>query len=143
MGRGTSGVAQASCGSRPSCACRRCELLLTHEERAQLQSFARSRPLPAALSARARIALSGADGEPNNAIAERLALTKATGGASGASGLSSDASLACTTTFAPQNLAQSMTNTWLHLIKTTLHSKPFMAALHAGFAKRQQRMETA
>lgn len=45
------------------------ELLLTDEERAQLQSFARSRALPAALSARARIILSSADGEPNNAIA--------------------------------------------------------------------------
>lgn len=48
------------------------ELLLSDEERSQLQSFARSRSLPAALGARARIVLSSADGEPNNAIAERL-----------------------------------------------------------------------
>jgi putative transposase len=53
------------------------ELLLTDEERSQLQSFARSRSLPGALSARARIVLGSADGELNNAIAERLGLTKA------------------------------------------------------------------
>jgi putative transposase len=45
------------------------ELLLTDDERSQLQSFARSRSLPAALSARARIILSSAEGEPDNAIA--------------------------------------------------------------------------
>jgi putative transposase len=56
------------------------ELLLADEERSQLQSFARSRSLPAALCNRARIVLSSADGEPNNAIAERLRLTKATVG---------------------------------------------------------------
>lgn len=52
------------------------DLLLTDDERAQLQSFARSRSLPAALSARARIVLGSADGELNNAIAERLGLTQ-------------------------------------------------------------------
>jgi putative transposase len=56
------------------------ELLLTDEERSQLQSFARSRSLPAALGTRARIILSSADGELNNAIAERLKLAKATVG---------------------------------------------------------------
>jgi len=56
------------------------ELLLTDEERSQLQSFARSRSLPAALSNRARIVLNSADVEPNKAIAERLRLTKATVG---------------------------------------------------------------
>lgn len=56
------------------------ELHLTDDERSQLKSFARSRSLPAALSARARIVLSSADGELNNAIAERLGLTKATVG---------------------------------------------------------------
>lgn len=56
------------------------ELLLTDEERRQLQSFARSRSLPAALSKRARIGLSRADGETNSAIAERMALTEATVG---------------------------------------------------------------
>jgi len=42
------------------------ELVLSDSERAQLLSFARSRSLPAALSNRARIILSNADGEPNN-----------------------------------------------------------------------------
>ena len=45
------------------------ELLLSDEKRSQLQSFARSRSLPAALSTRAGIVLSRADGTPNNAIA--------------------------------------------------------------------------
>jgi len=56
------------------------ELVLSEDEQAQLQSFARSRSLPGALSSRARIVLSSADGEPNNSIAERLRLTKATVG---------------------------------------------------------------
>ena len=43
-------------------------------------SFARSRSLPAALSSRARIVLSSADGEANLSIAQRLKLTKATVG---------------------------------------------------------------
>ena len=56
------------------------DLLLTDEERSQLQSFARSRSLPAALSVRANIILCSADGELNSAIADRLKLTKATVG---------------------------------------------------------------
>jgi hypothetical protein len=56
------------------------ELLLSDGERSQLQSFARSRSLPAALSNRARIVLSIADGELNSAIAERMKLTEATVG---------------------------------------------------------------
>ena len=56
------------------------QLVLSDAERSQLQSFARSRSLPAALSSRARIVLSSAEGEPNNSIAERLRLTKATVG---------------------------------------------------------------
>ena len=56
------------------------ELVLSDDERAQLESFARSRSLPSALSLRARIVLSSADGEANNSIAERLRLHKATVG---------------------------------------------------------------
>mgnify|MGYP001770847736 FL=1 len=56
------------------------ELLLAAEDRSQLQSFARSRSLPAALSARARLVLRSADGEPNNSIAERMEMSKATVG---------------------------------------------------------------
>ena len=54
--------------------------VLSEEERAQLKSFARSRSLPAALSQRARIVLSSAEGEANNAIAQRLKLGPATVG---------------------------------------------------------------
>ena len=56
------------------------DLVLSSEERVQLQAFARSRSLPAALSNRARIILSSAEGELNNSIAARLELTKATVG---------------------------------------------------------------
>jgi len=56
------------------------ELVLTDDERSQLQSFARSRSLPSVLSDRARIVLSSADGEANNSIAQRLKLTNATVG---------------------------------------------------------------
>jgi putative transposase len=56
------------------------ELVLSSEERAQLESYARSRSLPAGLSNRARIVLASADGELNNAIAARLKMTKQTVG---------------------------------------------------------------
>ena len=56
------------------------ELVMTDAERTQLTSFARSRSLPASLSARARIVLRSADGEANTSIAERLGLGKATVG---------------------------------------------------------------
>ena len=56
------------------------DLVLSNEERSQLVSFARSRSLPAALSSRARIVLSSADGEANLSIAQRLKLTNATVG---------------------------------------------------------------
>ena len=54
------------------------ELVITQDERAQLTSFARSRSLPASLSARARLVLSSAEGEVNSSIAARLGLSKAT-----------------------------------------------------------------
>ena len=56
------------------------ELVLTEDERSQLQSFARSRSLPCALSDRARIVLSSADGEANNSIAQRLKHHRCHGG---------------------------------------------------------------
>ena len=56
------------------------ELVLSNEERAQLTSYARSRSLPASLSARARMILSSADGKDNVSIAQRLELGKATVG---------------------------------------------------------------
>lgn len=48
------------------------ELVLTDEERLQVQSFARSRSLSAALSNCARLVLTSAEGQANNAIAARL-----------------------------------------------------------------------
>jgi putative transposase len=56
------------------------ELVLTQDEHAQLSSMARSRSLPAALAARARIVLAAAAGEPNSAIAERMHLNRTTVG---------------------------------------------------------------
>ena len=56
------------------------QLVLSDEERVQLQSFARSRSLPAALSNRARLVLASAQGEPNNAIAARLKMSEHTVG---------------------------------------------------------------
>ena len=55
-------------------------LCLSMDERGQLQSIANSRALPHALVRRVQIVLASADGEPNNAIAQRLGLTKATVG---------------------------------------------------------------
>lgn len=55
-------------------------LVLSDDERTQLQSLARSRSLPAALTARARIVLSCADGEPNATVAQRLRVTPSTVG---------------------------------------------------------------
>ncbi len=56
------------------------ELILSADEQAQITSMARSRSIPAALVARARIVLAAAAGEPDSHIAERLQLTGATVG---------------------------------------------------------------
>lgn len=105
------------------------ELLLSDEERAQLQSFARSRSLPAALSNRARIVLSSADGELNSAIAERLKLTKATVGKWRAQfierripGLYDDVRPGKPRTIDDERMAK--------LINTTLHTKPADGSTH-------------
>jgi putative transposase len=105
------------------------ELVLSDEERSQLQSFARSRSLPAALSNRARIVLSSADGELNNAIAERLKLTKATVGKwrmrfieRRIAGLYDDLRPGKPRTIDDERVA--------HLIKTTLHTKPADGSTH-------------
>ena len=105
------------------------ELLLSDEERAQLQSFARSRSLPAALSNRARIVLSSADGELNSAIAERLKLTKATVGKWRARfierripGLYDDVRPGKPRTIDDERVAK--------LINTTVHTKPADGSTH-------------
>jgi putative transposase len=55
-------------------------LTLTDDERTQLRSLARSRTLPHALVARAKLVLGSAEGESNSQIATRLHWTKATVG---------------------------------------------------------------
>src|SRR4030095_3371632 len=105
------------------------ELRLSEEERLQLQSFARSRSLPSALSNRARIILSSADGEANSAIAERLDLAKATVGRWRSrfierriAGLYDDVRPGRPRTIDDEQVAQ--------LIKTTLHTKPANGSTH-------------
>jgi len=56
------------------------ELSLTTEEREQLEGFARSRTLPNALVARAKVILWSAGGRSNSEISDRLGWTKATVG---------------------------------------------------------------
>ena len=55
-------------------------LTVTDDERIQLSSLARSRTLPHALVARAKLVLWSAEGESNSQIAMRLRWTKATVG---------------------------------------------------------------
>ncbi len=105
------------------------ELVLSVEERVQLSSFVRSRSLPAALSNRARIVLSSADGEANNSIAKRLKLTNATVGKwrtrfleRRLAGLYDDVRSGAPRTIDDERVAQ--------LIKTTLHTKPADGSTH-------------
>jgi putative transposase len=105
------------------------ELLLSDEEHSQLQSFARSRSLSAALSNRAHIVLSSANGELNSAIAERLKLTKATVGKwrlrlieRRIAGLHDDVRPGKPRTIDDERVAR--------LIKTTLHTKPADGSTH-------------
>jgi putative transposase len=56
------------------------ELTLSDDEQAQLASLARSRALPHAIVARARVMLWSAEGKSNTEIAERLQWTRATVG---------------------------------------------------------------
>ena len=53
-------------------------IVLNQDEKSQLLSLAQSRTLPHGLVQRARIVLACAEGEPGNAIAERLRLNKNT-----------------------------------------------------------------
>jgi putative transposase len=89
----------------------------------------RSRSLPATLSTRARIALASAAGEPNNAIAERLKMTKQPVGKWRArfvlrriAGLYDGVRPGPGRTIDDERLA--------HLIKTTLHTKPANGSTH-------------
>lgn len=97
------------------------ELVLSDEERSRLQSFTRSRSLPAALSNRACLVLASAEGEPNNVIAQRLDLTQQTVGKwrtrfieRRIAGLYDDVRPGPARTLDDERVA--------HLIKTTLHT---------------------
>ena len=105
------------------------ELVLSDDERSQLQSFARSRSLSAALGNRARIILSSSEGEANNSIAERLRLTNATVGKWRSrfierriAGLYDDVRPGAPRSIDDERVAQ--------LIKTTLHTKPANGSTH-------------
>ncbi|MGH8821733.1 MAG: IS630 family transposase [Rhodoferax sp.] len=105
------------------------QLVVTHDERAQLTSFGRSRSLPAALVTRARIVLSSAGGEANSDIAVRLKLTKATVGKwrtrfieRGISGLYDDIRPGPPRSIDDERVA--------NLIQTTLHTKPADGSTH-------------
>lgn len=105
------------------------ELVLSDDERSQLLAFARSRSLPVALASRAHIVLSSADGEPNNAIAQRLRLTGATVGKWRSrfierriAGLYDDVRPGAPRSIDDERIAQ--------LIKTTLHTKPADGSTH-------------
>ena len=105
------------------------ELVLTDEERLQLESFVRSRSLSAALSNRARLVLASAEGEANSAIAARLRLTKQTVGKwrtcfieRRIAGLYDDVRPGPARTINDARVA--------HLIKTTRHTKPANGSTH-------------
>ena len=105
------------------------ELVLSEGERSQLQSFVRSRSLPAAQSTRARIILSSADGESNKVIAKQLGITQATVGKWRSrfierriAGLYDDVRPGAPRTIDDERVAQ--------LISTTLHTKPADGSTH-------------
>lgn len=104
-------------------------LKLSDAEVAQLQSFARSRSLPASLCQRAQIVLASAGGESNAAIGERLKLHKATVGKWRANfldkrmaGLYDDVRPGRPRSIDDERVAQ--------LIQRTLHTKPSDGATH-------------
>ena len=105
------------------------ELVLSEDERAHLTSFARSRSLPAGLSARARIVLASAEGEANSSIADRLKLGQATVGKwrrrfieRRIAGLYDDMRPGAPRSIDDERLAA--------LIRTTLHTKPADGSTH-------------
>jgi len=105
------------------------DLVLSEDEQSQLASMVRSRSIPAALVARARIVLAAAAGDPNSEIAKRLQLTRATVGKWRArflerriNGLYDELRPGKPRTIDDERIAE--------LIKTTLHSKPADGSTH-------------
>jgi len=105
------------------------DLVLSEDEQSQLTSMVRSRSIPAALVARARIVLAAAAGDPNSEIAKRLQLTRATVGKwrtrfleRRINGLYDELRPGKPRTIDDERIAE--------LIKTTLHSKPADGSTH-------------
>jgi putative transposase len=105
------------------------ELVLNADEQAQLQSMARSRSLPAALSLRAKFVLACAAGEANSSIAKRFETTNATVGKwrrrfieARIAGLYDELRPG-----KPRSIGDEQIAT---LINTTLHTKPANGATH-------------
>lgn len=105
------------------------ELVLSEDERVQLQSMARSRSLPAALAQRAKIVLGCAAGEANSTVARRLGTTNATVGKwrrrfaeQRISGLHDEMRPGKPRSIEDEQLAE--------LINKTLHTKPADGATH-------------
>jgi putative transposase len=105
------------------------ELVLTQTEQAQLQSIARSRSLPGALSLRAKFVLACAAGEPNSSVAMRFGTTNATVGKWRArflerriSGLYDELRAGKPRSIDDERIAE--------LINKTLHTKPASGATH-------------
>jgi putative transposase len=105
------------------------ELVLNEAEQAQLSTMARSRSLPAALVARARIVLAAAAGEPNSDIAARMQVTRGTAGKwrrrflqARINGLYDELRPGKPRTIDDERVAE--------LINTTLHTKPADGSTH-------------
>ncbi len=105
------------------------ELVLTPEEQSQLESFARSRSLSAALVMRAKLVLACATGAPNSEVARRLTVTNATVGKwrrrfvqRRISGLYDESRPGKPRTIDDERVAE--------LINKTLHTKPADGATH-------------
>src|SRR5512134_825147 len=105
------------------------QLVLSEDERLQLESMSRSRSMPAALVQRAKIVLACAEGTSNSRVAQRIDATQATVGkwrrrfvARRVSGLYDELRPGKPRTIDDERVAE--------LIQTTLHSKPTDGATH-------------
>ena len=86
-------------------------LVLSAEQRAQLESMASSRSLPAGLVTRVRIVLLSASGKANQQIARQFELTHATVG-KWRRRFVEQGSRDCTTNYAPGGRVRSAMNGW-------------------------------
>jgi putative transposase len=105
------------------------ELVLTQEERLQLESMSRSRSLPAALTLRAKLVLACAAGAPNSDVGRRFEVSNATVGkwrrrfiAQRMTGLHDELRPGKPRTIDDERIAE--------LVNTTLHMKPTDGSTH-------------